>query len=99
VKRNTRRPSPGGRPLPAGALYLVCTETGDWVGDVLDAGPDGSWWGRGPDIIGRYHVGLVDSGCSAGHRHAYPPVHKLDAKAAEARRNRTSVRLGVSPVR
>jgi hypothetical protein len=99
VKRNTRRTSPGGRQLPSGSAYLVCSETGDWVGDVLDAGAGDSWWRRGPDVIGRYHIELIDSGCSAGHRHAAPSAHRVSVKMAEARRKRASIRLEVSPKR
>ena len=99
MKRNTRRPSPGGRALPPGSVYLVCAETGDWVGDILDAGAGASWWDRGPQTIGRYHVGLVDTACRALHRHARPPDHRVVAKMTQARRKRTSIRLRVPPLR
>lgn len=69
-------------------MFLVCTETGDWVGDVLEVA--GAWR--------RYHVGIVDNGCKAGHRHMRPPGHKVAAKMAEARRRNTSVPLNVHPM-
>jgi hypothetical protein len=97
VKRSTRRRSPGDRePLPPGGVYLVCTDEGDWVGDVIDAGEGRTWW-KGD----RYAVWIDDGACTVTppHRHAYPPDHKVAAKAAEARRKRTSIPLRVSPVR
>jgi hypothetical protein len=100
VKRNTRRPWPGRGPLPAKSVYLVCTETGDILGDILDRGPGGSWPGKGPGVVGRYHVNLQDSGCTADppHRHAHPADRLVTAKMAQARRQRTSIPLRVSPL-
>jgi hypothetical protein len=99
MRRGTnRRPPGGGRPLPPGAVFLVCTKTGDWVGDVLEAAP-GRPWPAATGIWRRYHVGLIDSGCKAGHRHMRPPGHKVAVKMAEARRRNTSVPLSVYPTR
>jgi hypothetical protein len=99
VKRGTNRRPPGrDQPLPPGGVWLVCAETGDWVGDVLEAAPGRSWWGA-VGIWRRYHVSLVDIVCKAGHRHVRPPGRKVAGSMGEARRRQTSLPLTVYPAR
>ena len=100
MKRSTHRYPPGSdRPLPPGAVYLVCREAGgDWVGDVLEAPPERPWWGA-TGLWRRYHVALIDTGCRAGHRHIRPSASEVAGKMAQARRQRTSKPLSVSPLR
>jgi hypothetical protein len=101
VKRNTRRPWPGGGPPLTEGVYLVCDVTGDIVGDILDRGPGGRWDDKGPQTIGRYHVNLQDSACTAHppHRHTRPSAHHVTRKMAQARQERASIPLRVTPLR
>jgi hypothetical protein len=74
-------------PLPSGTVMVVCGETGDVLGDVLER--DEGWH---PD--GRcYDIGLIDAACTAEvpHLHVHPSQDEIAASVAEAKEYRTVI--------
>jgi hypothetical protein len=69
-------------PLPPGTVILTCGETGDVVGDVLEADNDDGWWPHGL----RYDFALYHGACSGDHVHEPPTQDEIAARVAEAKR-------------
>jgi hypothetical protein len=88
VKRSYNRDAPERGPLPAPSVYLVCTRSGRWVGDVIEAPSTAGLWPDGR----RFHVMLVD--CKH-HKHIPPSDAEVAAAWGEAERNNASVPMRV----
>jgi hypothetical protein len=71
---------------------LVCRQTGDVLGDVLEAENADGYWPDGR----RYHIGLNDAACSGMHVHEHPTQDEITVKVAEAKRTRTVIQHRVN---
>jgi hypothetical protein len=66
---------------------IECGETGDVLGDVLEA-PSAE--GRWPDGR-RYDIGLIDGVCQGGHAHVLPTQDEIAVRVAEAKQFQTVI--------